>query len=151
MEKINIHHPRAHFIIINSSSIVFTLWKWGETISTTSLHLIRTSSNWLFPDISVFTNSGNSLCSNQEWIRKNFVFTTTRHSKSSISDVARLVATEDVRNKYSLRESLHLKSVVVQIASIQSYFLIKLHLLQSFKPSDSLKKVDLFSIFKSPY
>ena len=45
MKNINNHHPRAHFIINNNSSLVFTLWKWGETSSTTSLLLIRTSSN----------------------------------------------------------------------------------------------------------
>ena len=44
MKNINIHHPRAHFIIINCSSLVFTLWKWGEISSTTSL-LIRPSGN----------------------------------------------------------------------------------------------------------
>ena len=27
MENINNHHPRAHFIIINNSSIAFTQWK----------------------------------------------------------------------------------------------------------------------------
>ena len=45
MKKINNYHPRAHFIIIYNSSSDFTLWKWGETSSTTSLILIRTSSN----------------------------------------------------------------------------------------------------------
>ena len=45
MESIINHHPRAHFININDGSLVFTLWKWGETSSTTSLLLIRTSSN----------------------------------------------------------------------------------------------------------
>ena len=58
----------------------------------------------------------------------------------SISDVTRLVATEHVRNKNSLRESIHLKTVVVLIASIQSYYLIKLHFLQSFKPSGFIEK-----------
>ena len=45
MENIKNHHPRAHFIIISNGSLVFTLWKWGATSSTTSLLLIRTSSN----------------------------------------------------------------------------------------------------------
>ena len=45
MKNINIHHPRAHFIVISNSSLVFTLWKWEETSSTTKLHLIRKSSN----------------------------------------------------------------------------------------------------------
>ena len=45
MEKIDIHRPRAHFIIISNGSLVFTHSKWGETSSTTSLLLIRTSSN----------------------------------------------------------------------------------------------------------
>ena len=45
MKNINIHRPRAHLVIISNGSLVFTLWKWGETISTTSLLLIRTSSN----------------------------------------------------------------------------------------------------------
>ena len=43
MEKIDIHRPRAHFIIISNGSFVFTLEKWGKTSGTTSLHLIRTS------------------------------------------------------------------------------------------------------------
>ena len=45
MKDINIHHLRAHVITINNSSLVFTLWKGGETSSTTSLFVIRTSSN----------------------------------------------------------------------------------------------------------
>ena len=46
MADINNHHPRAHFINnINSASLVFTLWKSGETSSITSLLLNRTSSN----------------------------------------------------------------------------------------------------------
>ena len=45
MESINNHHPRAHFININNSSLVFTLWKWGETSGTTTLFLIRISIN----------------------------------------------------------------------------------------------------------
>ena len=44
-KNINIHHPRSHFIIINNSSLDFTLWKGGETSSTTSWLLIRTSNN----------------------------------------------------------------------------------------------------------
>ena len=27
MKNVNNHHPRGHFIIIHSSSLVFTLWK----------------------------------------------------------------------------------------------------------------------------
>ena len=42
---IKIHQPRAHFININTGSLVFTLWKLGETSSNTSLLLIQTSSN----------------------------------------------------------------------------------------------------------
>ena len=45
MENINIHHPRVHFINNINGSLVFTLWKRGETSSTNSLLLIRTSSN----------------------------------------------------------------------------------------------------------
>ena len=45
MKNMNNHHLRAHFNNINISSLVFTLWKRGETSSTTSLPLIRTSSN----------------------------------------------------------------------------------------------------------
>ena len=45
MENTNIYQPRAHFIIIYNSSSVFTLWKVGETSSTTSLLLIRASSD----------------------------------------------------------------------------------------------------------
>ena len=45
MKNKNDHHPRGHFIIISNGSLVFTLWKSGETSSTTSLLLIRTSSN----------------------------------------------------------------------------------------------------------
>ena len=45
MESMKNHHPRVHFIINDNGSLVFTPWKWGETSSTTSLLLIRTSSN----------------------------------------------------------------------------------------------------------
>ena len=45
MENISNHNPHAHFIIIGNGSLFFTLWKWGESSSTTSLLLIRTSSN----------------------------------------------------------------------------------------------------------
>ena len=45
MKNINNHHLGALFIIIINSSIVFTLWKSGETSNTTSLLLILTSSN----------------------------------------------------------------------------------------------------------
>ena len=45
MENINNHYPRAHFMIISNGPLVFTLWKWGETSSATSLLLIRTSRN----------------------------------------------------------------------------------------------------------
>ena len=45
VEKKKIHHPCAHFIIISNGSLVFTPWEGGETSSTTSLLLIRTSSN----------------------------------------------------------------------------------------------------------
>ena len=136
--NINNHHPHVHFIKKNSS-LVLTLWKWGATSSTTSLLLIRTSSTSGFRNGSVFTSSGSILCSNEEWFRNHSVFTTAQHS-NSISDVTRLVATEHVRNKYSLRESIHLKSVVVLIASIYSYYLIKLNFLQSIKPSDCIEK-----------
>ena len=44
-KKVKTYHPRAVFIIFYNSSTVFTLWKWGETSSTTSLLLIRTSSD----------------------------------------------------------------------------------------------------------
>ena len=117
MEKTNNHHPRVHFINNKNGSLVFNLWKRGETSSTTSLLLIRTSSNWWFPDISVFTSSGSSLCSNEEWFRNPSVFTIAQHS-NSISDVTRIVATEHVRNKCSLREPINLKSVVVLITSM---------------------------------
>ena len=143
--NINNHHPHVHFII-NNSSLVLTLWKWGETGSTTSLLLIRMSSTSGFRKCSVFTSSSSSsfLCSNEEWFRNHSVFTTAQHS-DSISDVTRLVATEHVRNKYSLRESIHLESVVVLIASIYSYYLIKLHFLQSIKPSDFIEKRWIFN------
>ena len=42
-DNINNHHPHVHFSN-NNSSLVLTLWKRGETNSTTSLHLILTSS-----------------------------------------------------------------------------------------------------------
>ena len=66
IKNLNNYQPRAHFIIINNSAIVYTIWKSGETISTTGLVLIRTSSDYWFPDKSVFTSSGSSLCSNEE-------------------------------------------------------------------------------------
>ena len=37
------HPPHVHFINNNKISLVLTLWKGGETSSTTSLLLIRTS------------------------------------------------------------------------------------------------------------
>ena len=64
MKIINNHHPRAHFIVFNSSLLVFTFWKGGETSSTTSLLLIRPSSNHWIRDNSVFNSSGSSLCPN---------------------------------------------------------------------------------------
>ena len=105
--NIIIHHPHVLFIN-NNSSLVLTFWKWRETSSTTSLLLIRTSSTSGFRNGSVFTSSGSILYSNEEWFRNHSVFTTARQSNSS-SDVTRLVATEHVRNKYSLRQSNHLK------------------------------------------
>ena len=45
MKNKNIHQLLAHFIININGSLVFTLWKWGESRSTTSLFLIRTSSS----------------------------------------------------------------------------------------------------------
>ena len=117
MANIHDHHPQAHFINNNNGSLVLTLWKWRETSSTTSLLLIRTSSTSGFRNGSVFNSSGRILCSNEEWFRNHSVFTTARQSNSS-SDVTRLVATEHVRNKYSLLESIHLKSVNLRTASI---------------------------------
>ena len=95
--NINNHHPHVHFNENIKNSLVSTHCKWRETSSTTSLLHIRTSSTSGF--------------------RNGSVFTSTQHS-NSISDVTRLVATEHVRNKYSIRESIRLKSVVVLIASI---------------------------------
>ena len=43
LNNINNHHLHIH-LINNNSSLVLTLWKRGETSSTTSLLLIRTSS-----------------------------------------------------------------------------------------------------------
>ena len=43
LNNINIHHRLIH-LIKNNSSLDPTLMKWGETSSTTSLLLIRTSS-----------------------------------------------------------------------------------------------------------
>ena len=63
----NIYHPRSHFIVSFSSSSVFTLYERRETSTTTSLLLIRTSSDQWYPDNSVFISiisSGSSLCSN---------------------------------------------------------------------------------------
>ena len=57
--------------------------------------------------------------------------TAERHSKSSVGYVTTLVPTEHVRNKYSLRESIHLKSVTGLIASIYWHVLNKLHILLS--------------------
>ena len=66
--------------------------------------------------------------------------TKARHKKSSIGDATRLVTTEHLRNKYSLRESKHLKPVTVLITSIESQVLIELQLLQLIKPSDFIEK-----------
>ena len=52
MENRNNHQPRVHYINNKNGSLVFTLWKWGETGSSTSLLLIRTiatSGYWIFP------------------------------------------------------------------------------------------------------
>ena len=59
--------------------------------------------------------------------------TATRHIQNSMSDVIRLVATEHVHNKYSLREAIYLKSNNLLIASICLQTEFKLHLLQSIK------------------
>ena len=91
LNNINYHHPHVHFII-NNSSLNLTLWKSGETSSTTSLLLIRTSNTSGFRNDSVFTSSGRFLCSNEECFRNNSGTTTARQSNSS-SDVTRLVAT----------------------------------------------------------
>ena len=104
LNNINNHPPHVHFINTNSL-FVLTLWKWGETSSTSSLPLIRTSSTSSFRNGSVFTSSGSILCSNEEWFRNVSGITTARQSKSS-SDVTRLVATEHVRIKYSLLKSI---------------------------------------------
>ena len=114
--NINNHHPHVRFIN-NNSSLVLTLWKRGETSSTTSLLLIRTSSTSGFRNDSVFTSSGSILCSNEEWFRNDSGITTARQSNNS-SDVTRLVVTEHVRNKYSLLQSTHLKSVNLCTASV---------------------------------
>ena len=116
LNNINNHHPHVHFIN-NNSSLVLTLWKWGETSSTTSLLLIRTSNTSGFRNDSVLTSSGRILCSNEEWFRNDSGITTARQSNDS-SDVTRLVVTEHVRNKDSLLESIHLKSVNLRTASI---------------------------------
>ena len=76
VKNINIYHLRAHFIVVHSISSAVTLQKWGETKRTTSLLLIRTSSDFWFADTSVFISSGSSLCSNKKWIRNHSVFTT---------------------------------------------------------------------------
>ena len=39
---------------------------WGESSSTSSLVLTHTSSDYWFPDYSVFTRSDSGLCSNDE-------------------------------------------------------------------------------------
>ena len=36
MKIMNFRHPRAHFIVIDNSSLVFTFRNRGETSSTTS-------------------------------------------------------------------------------------------------------------------
>ena len=116
LNNINNQPICVHFININSS-LALTLWKRGETSSTTSLPLIRTKSTSGLRNGSVFTNSGSILCSNEERFRNDSGITTAQQSNSS-SDVTRLVATEHVRNKYSLLESIHLKSVNLRTASI---------------------------------
>ena len=65
-KNVNNYHPHAHFIIIKNRFLVFTLWNRGETSSTASLVLIRTSSDYWFPNNSVFTGGGSSLRSNEE-------------------------------------------------------------------------------------
>ena len=62
-----------------------------------------------FRNFSVFTSSGSILCSTEECFRTLSVFTTTQHKKSS-NDVTSFVATEHVRNKFSLRESILLQT-----------------------------------------
>ena len=59
----------------------------------------------------------------------------------STSDVTRLVATEHVRNKCSLRESIHSKSDNLRIALIYLQSAFKLHLLQSIKQPSFLERV----------
>ena len=64
--NINNHPAHVYFIDNNHNSLVLTLWKLGETSSTTSLLLIRTSSTSGFWNGSVFTSSGSVLCSNED-------------------------------------------------------------------------------------
>ena len=116
LKNTNNHPLHVHFIS-NRSSLVLTLWKPGETSSTTSSPLIHTSSTSGFRNGSVFTSSGSILRSNEESFRNDSGITTARQSNSS-SEFIRLVATEHVQNKYSLLESIHLKSVNLRTASI---------------------------------
>ena len=62
------------------------------------------------------------------------------HSKISVGDVTRLEATEHVGNKFSLRESIHLKSVTLLLLSVLTQVTIKLRFLQSMKPSCFIEK-----------
>ena len=66
--------------------------------------------------------------------------TAARHSQYSMNDVIRLIATEQVQNKYSLGESIHFKSNNLLIASIFTQSQFKLHILQQINQSDLVEK-----------
>ena len=102
------HHPLLHFINKNSS-LVHTLWNEEKLVALLVYSSFVRVAISGFRNISVFTSSGSILCSNEEWFRNHSAFTTAQHS-NSINDVTRLVVTEHVRNKYSLRESILLQA-----------------------------------------
>ena len=66
MENINNHHPRAHFINNNNGSLVFTLWKWGETVALPVYSLFVRVATSGTQNNSVASSSGSNLCSNAE-------------------------------------------------------------------------------------
>ena len=108
-------------ISLSISSKVFSCWKWRETSSTTTLLLIHTCSHWWLPVVFVITSISRMRQAVLKWGVKPESHschhrTAARQSQQSESFVTRLLATEHIRKKYSLRESMHCKIVRLSLA-----------------------------------
>ena len=83
---------------------------------------------------------------NTESLRTN-QSTAARHNHNSMSDVTRLVATEQLRNKHSLRESILLHKVTLRTAQISIKAPLQTALF-AINPNICTEKVNLYLITK---